>query len=69
MSENQKKLILYLEYLCKQSQLSIRASDDELLGKGWQEHYQNFTPEYTNFVIATLKQALGLPINERKRKR
>ncbi len=67
MTEKQRNLILYLDTLCVEKGLKIRASDDELLGKNWFKTYKNYTFEYTSEVIDKLKTALGMKITEKKR--
>ena len=69
MTDKQRNLILYLDTLCKERGLKIRASDDELLGKDWFKQYKNFTPEYTSEVVDKLKMALGMPITKKARKK
>ena len=69
MTEKQRNLILYLDTCCREKGLKIRASDDDLLGDGWFQSYKNFTFEYTNEVINTLKGALGMPITTKERKK
>ena len=69
MTEKQRNLILYLNVLCAEKGLKIRATDDDLLGKEWLKTYRNFTPEYTNEVIDKLKMALDMPITKKARKR
>lgn len=66
MTEKQRNLILYLDTLCVERGLTIRAKDDELLGKDWFKQYKNFTPEYTTEVIDKMKLALGMPISHKK---
>jgi len=71
MTDKQRNFILYLDTLCVERGLKIRAKDDDLLGKDWFKYYQNYTPEYTTEVIDKLKTALGMPITKgkaRKRK-
>lgn len=63
---------MFLDTKCREQNLNIRATDDELLGQEWWLDYKNFTPTYTNEVIDKLKMALGMPIekyNPRKRYR
>jgi len=67
MTDKQRNFILYLDTLCVEQGLNIRAKDDDLLGKDWFKYYQNYTFEYTNEVIDKLKKALGMPITEKKR--
>ena len=67
MTEKQRNYILYLDTLCVEQGLNIRAKDDELLGKDWFKTYRNFTFEYTNEVIDKLKTALGIEITKKKR--
>ena len=62
MTESQKKYIQYLDSECKRRGLAIRSTDEDLLGKGWEETYKNFTLTYTGEVINKMKMALGLPI-------
>lgn len=64
MTEKQRNYILYLDNKCMEQGLTIRASDDDLLGKGWFEEYRSFTPPYTNEVIEKLKMALNMPIEK-----
>lgn len=66
MTDKQRSLIIYLDNLCKEKGLKIRASDDDLLGKDWFKSYRNFTPDYTSEVINKMKMALGMPIKEKK---
>ena len=71
MTEKQRNYILYLEAQCREKNINIRASDEELLGSEWWKDYQNFTPKYAKEVIDKLKEALGLPIetfNPKKRR-
>ena len=67
MTEKQRNLILYLDSLCKEKGLTIRANSDDMLGKEWFSHYKNYTPDYTNKVITKLKEAVGLPTNTKRR--
>lgn len=69
MTDKQRNLIIYLDCLCKERGLKIRASDEDLLGNGWFEHYKNYTPEYTSEVVDKLKTALGMPITKKRRKK
>ena len=62
MTDSQKKYIQYLDSECVRKNLTIRASDDDLLGKDWEEGYKNFTLDYAGEVINQLKTALGLSI-------
>lgn len=66
------KYIKYLDYECQRKNVGIRATDEDLLGNGWEEIYKNFTPAYTNEVIIKMKVALGIPVvmemKARKRK-
>lgn len=66
MTDKQRSLIIYLDNLCKEKGLKVRASDDDLLGKDWFKAYRNFTPDYTSEVINKMKMALGMPIKEKK---
>ena len=66
MTDKQRNLVLYLDSLCKEKGLKIRASDEELLGKDWFKTYRNYTPEYTSEVVDKMKMALGMPIKEKK---
>ena len=66
MTDKQRSLIIYLDNLCKEKGLKVRASDDDLLGKDWFKSYRNFTPDYTSEVINKMKMALGMPIKEKK---
>ena len=66
MTDKQRSLIIYLDNLCKEKGLKIRASDDDLLGKDWFKSYRNFTPDYTSEVINKMKMALGMPIKDKK---
>ena len=69
MTDKQRNLIIYLDNLCKEKGLTIRASDDDLLGVGWFKTYKNYTFEYTNEVINKLKIALAMPITKKVRKK
>ena len=69
MTDKQRNLLIYLDNLCKERGLKIRASDEDLLGKDWFKTYRNFTPEYTSEVVDKLKTALGMPITEKKRRK
>ena len=69
MTDKQRNLIIYLDALCKERSLKIRASDEDLLGKNWFQHYRNYTPEYTSEVVDKLKMALGMPITKKGRKK
>lgn len=69
MTEKQRNLILYLDTLCVERGLKIRAKDEDLLGKDWFKTYKNYTPEYTSEVINKLKVALGMPISNKKVRR
>jgi len=62
MTESQKKYIEYLDSECKRKNLTMRSTDEDLLGEGWQECYKNVTLEYTSEVITKMKIALGIPI-------
>lgn len=62
MTDRQKNYVKYLDDKCKKRNLPVRASNEDLLGKNWEECYQNFTPEYTGDVINTLKKVLGMRI-------
>ena len=62
MTESQKKYIEYLDSECKRRGISMRSTDEDLLGEGWQECYKNVTLKYTGEVINKMKVALGLPI-------
>ena len=66
MTDKQRSLIIYLDNLCKEKGLKVRASDDDLLGKDWFKSYRNFTPDYTSEVINKMKMALGMPIKDKK---
>jgi len=66
MTEKQKKYIKYLDNLCKQRKLSIRATDEDMLDYDWEEFYKNITPDYASEVINRLKSALGMEIKELK---
>lgn len=66
MTDRQRNLIIYLDNLCKEKGLQLRASNYDLLGKDWFKQYKNFTPEYTTEVIDKLKLALGMPITHKK---
>ena len=57
MTPNQKKYIEYLDSECARKNLTIRSTDEDLLGAGWQDYYKNFTPEYTGDVITKMKMA------------
>lgn len=69
MTDKQRNFIMYLDAKCREQNLNIRASDDDLLGVDWEKDYQNFTPKYTIEVIDKLKQALGMPIKKLEPKR
>ena len=69
MTDKQRSFIVYLNSLCEEKHLSIRATDDELLGDDWFQNYKNFTPEYTSEVIDKMKTALGMPITTKARKK
>lgn len=69
MTDKQRNLVLYLDSLCKERGLKIRASDEELLGKDWFKSYRNFTPDYTSEVVDKMKVALGMPITKKARKK
>lgn len=69
MTEKQRNYIIYLDNLCEEQGLPIRASDNDLLGKGWLYEYQNYTPTYTMEVIDKLKMALGMPIESPRKTR
>lgn len=62
MTDKQRNLIIYLDSLCEERGLRLRASDEDMLGKDWLKSYKNFTPDYTSDVINNLKKALGMPI-------
>ena len=64
MTDKQRDYIIYLEAKCIERHLTIRASDNDLLGSEWWKDYQNFTPKYTMEVIDKLKMALGMPIEK-----
>lgn len=66
MTEKQRNYILYLNTLCCEKGLKIRAGDDDLLGKDWFKSYRNYTFDYTNEVIDKLKVALGMEITKKK---
>ena len=66
MTDRQRNLIIYLDNLCRERGVNMRADDDELLGKGWFKEYKNFTPDYTSEVINKMKTALGMPIKTEK---
>ena len=68
MTEKQRNLIFYLDSLCKEKGLTIRASDDDLLGKDWFEFYGTYTPDYASEVINKLKKALDMPISNNKKR-
>ena len=68
MTDKQRNLIIYLDNLCQERGLKMRASDDDLLGKDWFKSYKNFTPDYTSEVVDKMKMALGMPINKKARK-
>ena len=68
MTDRQRNLIIYLDNLCKERNLPIRASDDDLLGKDWFKFYKNFTSQYTSEVVDKMKVALGMPINQKKKR-
>lgn len=67
MTDKQRNLIIYLDNLCKEKGLPIRASNEELLGKDWFKHYRNFTPDYTSEVVDKMKTALGMPLSNKRR--
>ena len=67
MTDKQKGLIIYLDSLCKERGLSIRATNEDMLGNGWWLVHKNITFEYTNEVINRLKTALGMEITKKKR--
>jgi len=69
MTEKQRNFILYLDTLCVERGLKIRASDENLLGKDWFKQYKNYTPQYTSEVVDTLKTALGMEITKKERKK
>lgn len=69
MTDKQRSLIIYLDNLCKEKGLKIRAYNEDMLGKDWFKSYKNFTPEYTSEVINKMKSALGMPIGERRKKK
>ena len=69
MTDKQRNLVIYLDNLCKEKGLNIRASHEDNLGKDWFKQYRNFTPEYTAEVINKMKMALGMPINNKKRRK
>ena len=62
MTLSQKKYIEYLDSCCARKGLTMRSTDEDLLGAGWQDCYKNVTPEYTGEVITKMKVALGIPI-------
>ena len=62
MTENQMKYIKYLDSECKRKGIAIRSTDEDLLGQEWEVGYKNITPTYTEQVIITLKQALGISV-------
>lgn len=64
MTDKQRNYILYLEHKCIEQGLTVRASDDDLLGQDWLIDYRSFTPKYTIEVIDKLKQALGMSIEK-----
>lgn len=66
MTDKQRNLIIYLDTLCLERGLKIRANNDDLLGKDWFKHYKNYTPDYTSEVVDKLKTALGMPITKKK---
>lgn len=68
MTDKQRNLIIYLDNLCKEKGLNIRASNEDLLGKDWFKTYRNFTPDYTSEVVDKMKTALGMPITKKKRR-
>ena len=69
MTDKQRNLIIYLDNLCKERGIKLRASDEELLGYDWFKNYKNYTPEYTSEVVDKLKTALGMPITPRKKRK
>ena len=68
MTEKQRNLILYLDTLCVERGLNIRAKDEDLLGADWFKTYKNYTPDYTSEVINKMKMALGMPITDKKKR-
>lgn len=62
MTDNQKKYIEYLDNECARRGLSMRSTDEDMLGADWKEYYKNFTLKYTGEVINKMKLALGIPI-------
>lgn len=70
MTEKQRNFIKYLDYQCVISGVKRSSHDEDMLGEDWELYFKNFTPSYTDEVINKLKEALGMPITEKpKRKR
>lgn len=69
MTDKQRNLVLYLDTLCKEKGLKIRANNEDLLGNDWFKYYKNYTPEYTSEVVDKLKMALGMPVTKKGRKK
>ena len=69
MTDKQKDYIISLDNRCKREGLSISASDEDLLGIGWETVYKNITPQYAGEVIDKLRFALGLPVSDMSAKR
>lgn len=60
MTEKQKRYIKWLDYQCMRKRLPIRAIDEDMLGKDWEEVYKNITIDYAGEIIAKLHNALGI---------
>ena len=69
MTDRQRNLIIYLDHLCAEKGLKIRANNEDLLGKEWFKFYKNFTPDYTSEVIDKMKEALGMPTHRKGKKK
>ena len=69
MTDKQKEYIISLDDRCKRQGLSVRATNDDMLGADWLNHYKNFTPEYTGEVIDKLRFALNLPVTPKMKAR
>lgn len=69
MTDKQRSFIIFLNAMCAEKKLTIRAEDDDLLGKDWFVNYKNYTPEYTSEVIDKMKMALGMPITKKEGKK
>lgn len=60
MTDKQKAYIKYLDDKLTRLGKRRRSTDEDLLGKGWEENYKNFTPTYTEEVINHLHTSLGM---------